>query len=73
MYWGDIAGGGTFVRGTEYDIDFDASLSTRHVVDPSTATVRVVCVKGDDEVLGQSSKSRILVKFIYHSGTVDLA
>lgn len=67
----DAAAGNTLVRGTEVDILLTAA--GRHYVGASTNTVRVVVVKGPDEVLGQSDYSRVLVKFIYVAGGIDLS
>lgn len=67
----DAAAGNTLARGTEVDILQNAA--GRHYVGASTNTARVVVVKGPDEVLGQSDKSRVLVKFIYHGGAIDLS
>ena len=69
VFFADVAGGGTYVRGGEYDL-LDSGGETNATT--STNTVRLVCVKSTDEVLGQSNASRILVKFIAHSGVVDL-
>lgn len=69
VFFVDIAGGGTYVRGGEYDL-LDASGA--HNATTSTKTTRLVCVKSTDEVLGQSNASRILAKFLIHSGVVDL-
>lgn len=69
VYFADVAGGGTYVRGGEYDLLVSGG---EHNVTTSSNTARVVCVKSTDEVLGQSNASRILVKFITHSGVVDL-
>ena len=69
VYFADVAGGGTYVRGGEYDV-LDASGA--HNATSSAKTPRLVCVKSTDEVLGQSNASRLLVKFIAHSGLVDL-
>jgi hypothetical protein len=63
--------GNTLVRGTEVDILLSAA--GRHYIGASTNTVRVVVVKGPDEVLGQSDHSRVLVKFIYVGGQIDLS
>lgn len=57
--------------GDEVDLVFDAN--ERHVVNTSTNTARVVIVKGQNDVLGQSDESRVLVKFIYHAGNVELS
>jgi len=69
VFLADIAAGGTYVRGTEYDLILSGG---EHNATSSTKTPRLVCVKAEDEVLGQSNASRILVKFITHSGLVDL-
>jgi len=71
VFLADATAGNTLARGTEVDILQDAA--GRHYVGTSTNTTRVVVVKGPDEVLGQSDKSRVLVKFIYHGGAIDLS
>lgn len=63
--------GNSLVRGTEVDILLSAA--GRHIVGASTNTTRVVVVKGPDEVDDQSLASRVLVKFIYHDGKIDLS
>ena len=71
VFLADATAGNTLARGTEVDINEDAA--GRHYVVASTDTVRVVIVKGPDEVLGQSDKSRVLAKFIYHNSQIDLS
>jgi hypothetical protein len=69
VFFVNVSGGDAYVRGGEYDL-LDASGAHNAVT--STKTVRLVCVKSTDEVLGQSNASRILAKFITNAGYVDL-
>jgi hypothetical protein len=71
VFLADAVAGNTLARGAEVDLNENAA--GRHYVVASTGTVRVVVVKGSDEVLGQSDKSRVLIKFIYHASQIDLS
>jgi len=71
VFLSDSTAGTAFVIGTEYDVDL--SSASRHQVTSSTNTPRVVIVKATGGVLGQSNDSRVLCKFISHSGLIDLS
>ncbi len=70
VFMSDSTAGTAFVIGTEYDVDI---FNSRHQVTSSTNTPRVVIVKATGGVLGQSNDSRVLCKFISHSGLIDLS
>ena len=70
VFLSDSTAGTAFVIGTEYDVDI---MNSRHQVTSSTNTPRVVIVKATGGVLGQSNDSRVLCKFISHSGLIDLS
>ena len=70
VFLSDSTDGTAFVIGTEYDIDI---MNSRHQVTSSTNTPRVVIVKATGGVLGQSNDSRVLCKFIAHTGLIDLS
>lgn len=67
----DSVAGTAFVRGVEHAIA--TSSVSRHEIAASTTTAKVVIVKSTTEVLGQSNRSAVLCKFIYHAGAVDLS
>ena len=71
VFLSDSTAGTAFVQGTEYDVD--VSTASRHQVTSSVNTPRVVIVKATGSVLGQSNDSRVLCKFISHSGLIDLS
>jgi len=68
-----VSGTSLATRGDEIDIFVDGA--GRYYAAPGSAnTARLVVVKGHSEIIRQSSEqSRILVKFIYHAGNVDLS
>ena len=70
VFLSDSTRGTAFVRGTEYDVDI---FNSRHQVTSSTNTPRVVIVKATGSVQGQSQRSAVLCKFIYHTGLIDLS
>jgi hypothetical protein len=67
--------GSLLTTGDEIGVFADAATGGRHYAGTaaSSSTDKLVVVKGQNEVLGQSDDSRILVKFLYHSGLVDLS
>jgi len=67
--------GSLLTTGDEIGVFTDAATGGRHYAGTaaSSSTDKLVVVKGQNEVLGQSDDSRILVKFMYHSGIVDLS
>ncbi len=71
VFLSDSTAGTAFVIGAEHDVDL--STASRHQVTDSANTPRVVIVKATDGVLGQSTDSRVLCKFIAHSGLIDLS
>lgn len=70
VFLSDSTAGTAFVIGAEHDVDI---FNSRHQVAASTNTPRVVIVKATGGVLGQSNDSRVLCKFISHSGLIDLS
>ena len=70
VFLSDSTAGTAFVIGAEQDVDI---FNSRHQVAASTNTPRVVIVKATGGVLGQSNRSAVLCKFIYHSGLIDLS
>ena len=72
VFFSRVSGASLTTRGNEIDIFVDGA--GRHYAAPGSAnTARLVVVKGQNEVLGQSDDSRVLVKFLYHAGNVDLS
>lgn len=71
VFLADSAAGTVFVRGVEHAIA--TSSASRHIVAASTTTAKVVIVKSTTKVLGQSNRSAVLCKFIYHTGLIDLS
>ncbi len=71
VFLSDSTPGTAFIIGGEHDVDL--STNSRHQVTDSANTPRVVIVKATDGVLGQSNDSRVLCKFISHSGLIDLS
>lgn len=67
-----VSGGSLTTRGDEIDIFTDGA-GRFYAGAGSANTARLVTVKGQNEVLGQSDDSRVLVKFLYHAGNVDLS
>jgi hypothetical protein len=66
--------GSLLTTGVEIGVFADAAAGGRHYAGTASgSTDKLVVVKGQNEVLGQSDSSRVLVKFIYHSGIVDLS
>ena len=70
VFTSDVTAGNVSIRGAEVDIEFN---SGRPVVVASTNTPRVVIVDPTTVVLGQSDASRVRVRFIGHSGNIDLS
>ncbi len=70
VFLSDSTRGTAFVQGAEQDVDI---FNSRHQVAASVNTPRVVIVKATDGVQGQSQRSNVLCKFIYHSSLIDLS
>ena len=70
VFQSTVTAGNASIQGAEVDVEFD---SGRPIVVASTNTPRVVIVKAATEVLNQSDASTVLVKFISHSGNIDLS
>ena len=74
LFWASLSTNESSVTpGTECDLFFDATDQNRYYVEPgSSNSAKVVIVRGTADV-DQSVQSKALVKFIYHSGLLDLS
>ncbi len=70
VFTSNVTPGNVSIRGAEVDVEFD---SGRPTVVASTNTPVVVIVDPTTDVLGQSDASRVRVRFISHSGLLDLS
>lgn len=71
-FWSATTSGVTLIRGENSGVSFDATAPGRYWVDESTATNVVVIDKGTAEV-DQSDQSKVIVRFRYAAGELDLS
>ena len=72
LFWGRVTAGQALGTGANSGISFATALGGRYECDASTTTNAFVVVKGPDS-LDQSVQSRVLGKFKYAAGELDLS
>jgi hypothetical protein len=71
-FWSRTTSGVTLIPGENSGVSFDAAAPGRFWVDESTTTLRVVVVNGTGYV-DQSVQSKVIVRFKYAAGELDLS